>query len=539
MSSSCRSSVSANHFHMFRLSTTSGVIGLNRELHLIRSRSRRMAVLLTLCIVGVATESACGGGSESTSPVSPPPPPPPPPPPAPPPAGVVNSITLDYTTPLLARGQMLQLQPTLRDAAGNVLAARAIAWSSSDPSVALVGASAPTGNLTAGSAGSTTITATVDGKSATAAVTVIAIASIATGPKVSCAITTEGKLYCAGDGYGSRAQWVSPTLRFSAVSSSGQGSGGTAQTCALATDGSAYCWGANTNGQLGVGDYGIRTAPTKMVGELRFATISVGRDHACGLTSGGDAYCWGDNLFGELGGGPPVSAAPIAVEGGLKFTQLEAGSGSTCGITTAGRAYCWGRNDLGQLGGGGIGGQSAAPVAVGPPLATLAMKQIVTRGPKTCGITSDGKAYCWGNNTALELGADSSVDCGDGKPCSPVPLAVKTSAAFKLLAASQFATCGLTSASEMLCWGMDYENLFGISGLKGFCRSLPYVCTSTPVSGPSGFLTLSGSNSNHCGIKSDGVAYCWGGNVFGQRGWGGSTPDPVPGPFSIAPDAAR
>lgn len=440
---------------------------------------------------------------------------------------------------------MLQLQPTLKDAAGNVLSARPIAWSSSDPSVALVGASAPTGNLTAGSVGSATITATIDGNSATSVATVIAFASVTTGPKVSCAITTDGKLYCAGENYGSRAQLVSPALRFSAVSSSGQGPGGTAQTCALATDGSAYCWGANTYGQLGVGDHGTRTEPTKVSGDIHFAAISVGRDHACGLSPDGGAYCWGGNSFGELGGGPPLSATPIAVDGGLKFTQLEAGSGSTCGITTAGRAYCWGRNDLGQLGAGPtdagkIGDQSPVPVAVGPPLATLAMKQIVTRGPKTCGITSDGKAYCWGNNTVLELGADTNTECYGGKPCSPVPLAVQTSAAFTSLAASQFATCGITSASETLCWGMDYENLFGHANFKGCSTSgATYGCTSTPVSGPSGFLTLSGSTSNHCGMKSDGVAYCWGGNVFGQRGWGGSTPDPVPGPFSIAPDAAR
>ena len=229
----------------------------------------------------------------------------------------------------------------------------------------------------------------------------------------------------------------------------------------------------------------------------------------------------------------------------MVFTQLEAGSGTTCALTAEGRAYCWGRNDLGQLGAGrtgagNLGDQSLVPVAVGDPLASVPLKQIVTRGPKTCGLTTSGSVYCWGNNTVYELGASTSEKCYGDKPCSTSPVAIQSSATFTALAASQFATCGITTTNATLCWGMDYERLFGAETVPTcpISGSL-YGCTATPVVGPAGMRTLSGSNANYCGIGSDSIAYCWGGNDFGQRAWPGSSADPTPRPFSILPTAER
>jgi alpha-tubulin suppressor-like RCC1 family protein len=458
----------------------------------------------------------------------------------------VSSIALEYPAALLAHGTSFGLKATLKDSVGNVLPERKITWTSSDPSVAPVGGSGLSAIIGGAAAGTATITAAIEGKSATSVVTVVAIASIVAGPKVSCAITTDGSLYCAGENIGGSAQLLAPTVKFSAVGSNGQGPGGTAQSCALAIDGSVYCWGANLNGQLGVGDFNDRTTPTRISSDIRFASISVGRGHACGLTTGGDAWCWGDGAFGELGNGRTANATvPQQVAGGLKFSQIEAGHGTTCGLTTSARAYCWGRNDLGQLGqgpesSGNIGDQIPIPVPVGAPLASMDMKQIVTRGPKTCGLTADGRAYCWGNNTVHELGTTTTVTCYGGKPCSSIPLPVQTFATFVSLSASQFATCGIMTQGGTQCWGMDFQNLFGGAPVLG-CSTAGalYGCTTVPVQGAEGMVTLSISLGTSCGMKSDGVGYCWGGNEFGQRGWGGSSPDPTPQPFTIAVTAAH
>lgn len=79
-------------------------------------------------------------------------------------------------------GQKTQLTATLRDSIGNTVTGRAVAWTSSNTSVATVSDS---GVVTAVAAGTTTITATSEGKSGTTAVTVsnFAVGSVSVQPQ--------------------------------------------------------------------------------------------------------------------------------------------------------------------------------------------------------------------------------------------------------------------------------------------------------------------------------------------------------------------
>lgn len=453
----------------------------------------------------------------------------------------VQTIALEFSTALMAKGQPLDIGVTLRDAVGNSLTGLELDWTSADPGVVQVDPYGGTGQLLATGPGTTTITGILDGVQTSAVVTVVTLAAITAGPN-TCAITIAGKVYCAGRDYGPLARRETAAPQSTAVSSNG------AEQCVLAVDQTAYCWGGNGSGQLGVGDLISRATPTKVAGGLQFASLSVGRDYVCALTTGGSAYCWGNGATGQLGtGNTNSSSVPVAVAGRLTFSQLDAGSGTTCGVTISGQAYCWGRNDLGQLGsqqvtGGHIPDLSALPVAVDGAGST---SLIVTKGPKTCLLNVAGNAYCFGNNTVYELGVGPSgaqtLDrCYGGKPCSLTPRPVATTAVFISLAASQFATCGLTMSKQTLCWGMDFEYLFGSQpGVVPDCQvsGALYPCTSIPLPGAAGFISLTATTANQCGFKDDGVAYCWGGNGSGQRGWLGSAPDPVPHPFSIAPGA--
>lgn len=470
---------------------------------------------------------ACAGGG-STTPTSP-------------------SVTLDYPTATLARGQMLTLKLTLRDSAGVVVTKPGTTWTTTDSAVVRVDTS---GTLTAASSGSATVTASIDGASATSTVTVVSFASIKAGPSVTCALTSAGVAYCAGFPFGSQAVRLSGSLQFTSLESGGEPPGGIWHICGLVVD-KAYCWGANGNGQLGVGDSTARNVPTPVAGNLSFAQLSVGEYHTCGLTTAGDAYCWGANAtvsipgfigfnsLGALGVGDTLNRyAPTAVLAGLKFKQIEAGWGVTCAVAVAGDAYCWGRNNLGEVGSadsfGQLGDFVATPAKV---IGGLTFKQVVTRGPHSCGLTVAGQAYCWGGNSVYETGnAQSTGSCYSGHPCNGSPVAVSTSTLFSSLSTSQFATCGLTSMHATACWGMNYKDAFGTLNVPT-CPASGAVagCTAIPVSGPANLVTISGAVENFCGMGLDGVAYCWGGNSVGQRGSSGSTPDPTPRPFSIAP----
>jgi len=87
----------------------------------------------------------------------------------------------------------------------------------------------------------------------------------------------------------------------------------------------------------------------------------------------------------------------VAVTGGLTFTQIQAGgrhfgADFTCGITSSGAAYCWGDGGGGKLGNGGAV-MSAVPI---PVAGTLTFASITTGTDNACGITTAGVTYCWG-----------------------------------------------------------------------------------------------------------------------------------------------
>src|SRR5712692_8753546 len=87
-----------------------------------------------------------------------------------PPLSAIASVTIAPAPDTLVVGTTVQLTATTQDEAGHALTGRVLAWTSSDTTKAKVSA---TGLLTGVAVGSATITATSEGKSGTAAVTVL------------------------------------------------------------------------------------------------------------------------------------------------------------------------------------------------------------------------------------------------------------------------------------------------------------------------------------------------------------------------------
>ncbi len=271
----------------------------------------------------------------------------------------------------------------------------------------------------------------------------LAFASISAGLWHTCGVTTGGAAYCWGYngdgqlGIGSgdtfthaTPQAVQGGLSFAAIGA------GWHHTCGLTGGGAAYCWGGNAAGELGLGarDTLLRGAPVPVAGGLRFASITVGGDHACGLTAAGAAYCWGGSAGGD---------SPVAVPGGLTFMVLSAAGdylegdlvdGHTCGLTRAGTAYCW-------------WGLRASPGAVpgGLVFTQISTFDDVSSFSHVCALTSAGAAYCWGPYGLYK----------------PNPAAVPGGLVFASLSAGGDHTCAVTGSKLWYCWG---ENNFGQLG---------------------------------------------------------------------------
>jgi alpha-tubulin suppressor-like RCC1 family protein len=194
--------------------------------------------------------------------------------------------------------------------------------------------------------------------------------------------------------------------------------------------------------------------PVAVSGGLGFASVSVGVNHACGVTTTAAAYCWGFEYYGELGdgtdnpGNPTYRASPVAVLGGLTFAAVSAGSDRTCGLTTGGTAYCWGDNYTGWLGVGSplpIDRSTPSPLPVIGGLTFAALSTGIGE-PFTCGVMAGGAAYCWGSNNFGELGDGTLAPRAS-------PVAVSGGLTFASLSAGGLLACGVTTGGVAYCWG--------------------------------------------------------------------------------------
>jgi alpha-tubulin suppressor-like RCC1 family protein len=333
-----------------------------------------------------------------------------------------------------------------------------------------------------------------------------------------------------GDGTMDRERHV-PTavvggLRFRGISA------GTAHTCGITTDDRAYCWGYDYQGQLGIGgtaapetcsNWPCSTRPLRVADTRQYRQISAGGSHTCAVTLGDKAFCWGWGRYGATGDGSTTEyrRTPVAVKGGLLFRQIAAGGSHSCGIATSALAYCWGMNGEAQLGDGTRTTRlKPTPVAGG-----RSFQQLAAGGSHTCAVTPGNAAYCWGWNYDGQLGT------GQSYPESPrrfKPVAVIGGHRFERLRAGNSHTCGVTTAGQAWCWGNNSEGELGDGSITD--RASPVL-----VAGNRSWIEAGGGvgGSHSCGRTPSGALFCWGRNWHGHLGDGTTTDSRVP--VAVAP----
>lgn len=223
-------------------------------------------------------------------------------------------------------------------------------------------------------------------------------------------------------------------------------------TCGLDSAGAAYCWGSNFLWELGIGssDNGdARAVPTPVAGELAFRLLGAGSSHACGVTPAHQTYCWGDHNWAEPSGPQRRSSEPVLVATDLPFVHLVGGTAYSCGVTAARETYCWGFNDRGQLGHDDPDG-SETPTRLEGGFEFVAL---AAGSHHTCGLTAGGAAHCWGENDYGQLGAGER-----NFVANPQPMLVLGGLSFASLSAGGIRTCGVTLDGAAHCWGSGLGN---------------------------------------------------------------------------------
>lgn len=326
----------------------------------------------------------------------------------------------------------------------------------------------------------------------------------AAGGQSSCGVRADTTLWCQGRNDFGQLGDGTTTLRINPVQVAG-GAGwskvatGGSFTCGVKTDGTLWCWGLNNFGQLGGADKATSILPRQVGTGTTWRDVSASWQHACATQTDGSAWCWGQNQRGQLGAGNQStrSSAPVRVAGTVQWTSVSAGGWHTCGTTTSGTAFCWGDNAFGQVGDGTISNRSVPTAVTGG----LQLVQVATTWGRSCGVTAAGDAWCWGENANGELGNGTRTN-------SAKPVQV-SGGGFTAVGTALTATCGTRADGAVSCWG---DNRYGQLGPAATGSG-----STTPVG--SGLTATGPVTGGWLHLCAEGAG-CWGANDAGQLGDG-------------------
>ncbi|MGH7445716.1 MAG: RCC1 domain-containing protein [Longimicrobiales bacterium] len=248
---------------------------------------------------------------------------------------------------------------------------------------------------------------------------------LSAGLQHTCGITVGGRAYCWGDGTDGKLGTGSPIANTSAPQAVAADlvftriSAGVRHTCGIVGGGAMYCWGANNLGQLGIGTAGpAQWTPARVDSNVIFADVAVGFNHSCAVSLSGTAYCWGENGYGEMGAGwvavPGMAAElqprPVRLSGPLYWTQVTSGRSYSCALLNNAELMCWGRGANGQLGNSELGDYRVPQLVETEPGRLFrpgngTITSVDAGAAHACATTFDGRALCWGEGPAGQLGS--------------------------------------------------------------------------------------------------------------------------------------
>lgn len=266
-----------------------------------------------------------------------------------------------------------------------------------------------------------------------------------------------------------------------------------AHSCAV-VGGSLQCWGANQDGQIGLGlTMGSVDAPSPILAS-GVTSVATGMLHTCAVVNGG-VQCWGNNNYNQVGnageGGNEVDPVSIIAGGAL---QVSGTGHRTCAVVNAG-LQCWGY---------AYPDTSDGIINTDLPSPTVEIENgvssVAVGDGHSCVIRSNSSLQCWGSNFAGRVGTGS--DPGN----VPVPATIIASGV-SAVATGVYHTCAVVSGA-LKCWGSNW----GIYGSDGLTLSPTTVINSGVTAVTAGYL-------HTCAIVN-GALKCWGWNSSGQVGVG-------------------
>jgi alpha-tubulin suppressor-like RCC1 family protein len=325
--------------------------------------------------------------------------------------------------------------------------------------------------------------------------------ALTSGDQFSCAIAPNRNVLCWGDGR--RGQLANGELAVKAtvvatpIANAQLIDAGLRHACALLGDGRLLCWGDNSYFQLGIAGVAPRPDPVDVAGlPAPVEQLALGANHTCVILTDKSLWCWGRNNTGELG--IPIAgnvSTPTHVLDDV--VQASGGEGFTCALRGDHSVWCWGINTNGQL------GDSTFIDRATPRAIPAFVADSVSVGDKHACAVVGGRYTCWGLNNNGELGDGTNI-------IRPMPGTLSVLANIVQLDAGNDHNCALLEDTNVVCWGYNED------GAVGAAFSSRYETKPIEISIRPTIQRVSSGGQHSCAQRDDGSVSCWGYASNGQ-----------------------
>ena len=286
-------------------------------------------------------------------------------------------------------------------------------------------------------------------------------------------------------------------------------------TYAIKANGTLWAWGVNQFGQLGDGTITYRSSPVQ-VGALT-NWLYAKMDHGIAssvrvVKADGTLWAWGQNNFGQLGDGTTTNrSSPVQIGSLTTWDHVSNGSRQLAAIRTNGTLWTCGYDIYGALGISGAGSRSS-PVQVG---VLTNWKQVSAGSDHMAAVKTDGTLWTWGKNVYGQLGNGNRSSTN-----SPVQVGALTN--WKTVMAKADFVLAIKTDGTLWSWGRDRGGNLGL-GVGAGSKSSP-----VQVGAFTDWIQVACGYGHSLGLRSNGRAYTWGQNNFGQLGQGDRTTRSTP-----------
>ncbi|PIK43587.1 putative secretion-regulating guanine nucleotide exchange factor [Apostichopus japonicus] len=266
-----------------------------------------------------------------------------------------------------------------------------------------------------------------------------------------------------------------------------------------------FSWGANSYGQLSLGDTEDRTLPvrsTSHVSEVKQISgggghtvvltyssgpvkvegfnghpvrdVAAGIRHSLAVTDDGNVWTWGCGKRGQLGwlenlqSGQRWSHKPRTVSEEMKCRSVAAGAYHSLAITVHNRLFGWGDNKRGQLAiepdktAGTLMFSKPREISWNSEKSTEVISCVASGWTHVLILLDGGDVYSWGRNVYCQLGRPSECDQTDGSRRRDMcwkPAKVPHLPKIDHIACGSEHNIVLTANGEVYCWGWNEHGM--------------------------------------------------------------------------------